>query len=109
METNNSVGGNDNNSNNNDNNNNSNNTNDDEFVLESTFDIAGDELDVLNSEDNDEEQVDNKIDEEEEMERDKKKLHSKMMDYIENWLNKKQIKVRKQNIKDVRRRMDKNL
>ena len=68
MEANNSVGGNGNNSNNNDNNNNSNNTNDDEFVLESTFDIAGDELDVLNSEDNDEEQVDNKIDEEEEME-----------------------------------------
>jgi hypothetical protein len=33
--------------------------------------------------------------EEEEMERDKKKLHSKMMDFIENWLNKKQIKIRK--------------
>lgn len=47
--------------------------------------------------------------EEEEMERDKKKLHSKMMDFIENWLNKKQIKIRKQNIKDVRKKIDKNL
>ena len=47
--------------------------------------------------------------EEEDIERAKKKLHSKMMDYIEEWLDKKKISIRRQNIKDVRTKIDKNL
>lgn len=47
--------------------------------------------------------------EEEDIIRAKKKLHSKMMDFIENWLNKKTISIRTQNIRDVRIKTDKSL
>lgn len=47
--------------------------------------------------------------EEEDIIRAKKKLHKKMMDVIETWLNKQTISVRTQNIRDVRIKTDKSL